>query len=130
VESPLQDHRPGAARSPPGQGQGLLVGLGAGIDQEGLAQAFGGGLGQKFEELLPDLQPDGVGIEKELLRLGLHGLHHSRVAVARDRHGVPPVEIQVAPPLPVPDPAPLPAGGFQGKAGVYGKFRGMGVQHG
>ena len=121
VEGFLEGKHAGASGVERSQFHGVLVGLGAGVDEEEGIILVAAGLAQTVGKLHLQLVDDRVGVEGQLLLLLLHHLHVVRMAVADGDDSMTTVEVEILLPLVVPHMTPFTLDDVDGLQRIYVK---------
>ena len=105
-----------------GEAEGVLVGLGAAVDQEGARQPLGAEAHQPSGGPGAHGERHRVALEEQLLRLASQRRQHPRVPVAEQRHRVAAVEVDQRAAVPrIRRSPPRPRTGSTGVVGVDGQ---------
>ena len=109
MEGFLKGEHPGAPVVEAGQFQGVLVGLGAGVDEKQTVVLVSAGLAQTFGQLGLQGVDHGVAVKAQPAGLPGNGLHIPRMAMTDADDGVPAVQVEILPTLVVPHATALSA---------------------
>jgi hypothetical protein len=123
VEGALERHDTTPAGLAQRQHQRVLVGLGAGVDEEDVVEPGGGEGREARRRVLADLQRQDVALEQQRRALALERRDQAWVGVPEHGDGMPAPEVEHAAPALVPQPHPLPVDGGEGELVVDGQQR-------